>query len=446
MQPGDAQIREDLPSRDVASYTSGMLAVMEDLWRGNSPAGFWRLMSDKTPDSERWTGAIQKASDVLPIAARVDGTGIDALLARTLGEGQFGQGHWRLSLTKQLYYALKPALPASLRRLLRLLHAPVARAGFPLQWPIERRYVQFESDVMRELLLASNEAEVEFVHFWPWGLRFAFVLTHDIESAEGQNQVRRVADLEEGLGFRSSFNFVPEAYSVEQDLLGELRQRGFEIGIHGLNHDGKLFRSEAEFIERARRINRYLAEFGAVGFRAPLTHRRPDWMQALEIEYDLSYFDTDPYEPVPGGTMSIWPFFLGRFVELPYTLAQDYTLTEILRERSARLWLEKLSFIEDHCGLALVNTHPDYLKVDHTWRVYTEFLEELKGRSNYWHALPREVARWWRARARVPRPEALIGAALGKVCLAGSDLSIEVEVNTREGKGKALVAQGGTGR
>ena len=31
-------------------------------------------------------------------------------------------------------------------------------------------------------------------------------------------------------------------------------------------------------------------------------------MQALEIEYDLSFFDTDPCEPIPGGTMSIWPF------------------------------------------------------------------------------------------------------------------------------------------
>ena len=73
-------------------------------------------------------------------------------------------------------------------------------------------------------------------------------------------------------------------------------------------------------------------EFGAVGFRAPLTIRNPEWMQALNIEYDLSFFDTDPFEPIPGGTMSIWPFFTGHFVELPYTLVQDYTLVSVLGE------------------------------------------------------------------------------------------------------------------
>ena len=72
-------------------------------------------------------------------------------------------------------------------------------------------------------------------------------------------------------------------------------------------------------------------------------------MQALEVEYDSSFFDTDPYEPMPGGTMSIWPFFLGHFVELPYTLVQDHTLSVILGERTPRLWLDKVDFIE-HLG------------------------------------------------------------------------------------------------
>ena len=78
--------------------------------------------------------------------------------------------------------------------------------------------------------------------------------------------------------------------------------------------------------------------------------RNPEWMQALEIEYDLSFFDADPYEPMPGGTMSIWPFILGRFVELPYTLIQDHTLTAVLGETTPRLWLEKVDFIERYRG------------------------------------------------------------------------------------------------
>lgn len=178
----------------------------------------------------------------------------------------------------------------------------------------------------------------------------------------------------------------------------ELKARGFEVGCHGLKHDGKLFSTKKEFIKRAAIINERLKGSGMVGFRAPLTHRNPEWMQVLEIEYDLSFFDTDPFEPIPGGAMSIWPFFIGHFVELPYTLVQDYTLTAVLGETSPRIWLEKVDFIEKYRGMALLNSHPDYLKTKRTWDVYHDFLVYMKQRESFWHALPREVAAWWQMR------------------------------------------------
>ena len=65
------------------------------------------------------------------------------------------------------------------------------------------------------------------------------------------------------MGFRSSFNFVPERYGeISLDLLRELKQRGFGIGVHGLKHDGKLFSSKKIFDERAPRINAYLKKWG----------------------------------------------------------------------------------------------------------------------------------------------------------------------------------------
>jgi hypothetical protein len=102
--------------------------------------------------------------------------------------------------------------------------------------------------------------------------------------------------------------------------------------------------------------------------------------------------------------MSIWPFFIGQFVELPYTLVQDYTLTSILGENSPRIWLEKVDFIEKYHGMALVNTHPDYLKSKSTWDIYHEFLQNIKHREEVWHALPRDAAAWWRARANSELP------------------------------------------
>jgi hypothetical protein len=101
---------------------------------------------------------------------------------------------------------------------------------------------------------------------------------------------------------------------------------------------------------------------------------------------------------MPGGTMSLWPFFMGRFVELPYTLVQDYTLTSVLGETSPKTWLDKIDFLERYHGMALINSHPDYLSKKTNWEVYNTFLAAMKNRSGYWHALPREMAKWWRNR------------------------------------------------
>jgi hypothetical protein len=122
-------------------------------------------------------------------------------------------------------------------------------------------------------------------------------------------------------------------------------------------------------------------------------------MQALDIEYDSSFFDTDPFEPIPGGTMSIWPFFCGRFVELPYTLPQDHTLYEMYGPGAVDIWIRKADFIAKWGGMALVNVHPDYTCVRNNIELYKRFLMAVKEKADYWHALPRETARWWRNRA-----------------------------------------------
>jgi peptidoglycan/xylan/chitin deacetylase (PgdA/CDA1 family) len=235
-----------------------------------------------------------------------------------------------------------------------------------------------------------------------------------------------VADLEERLGVRSAFNFVSDDYPLDHGLIRDLQGRGFEVGVHGLRHDGHEFSSRHEFERRAEMVNRRLRELGAVGFRAPLTHRHPGWMQSLGVEYDASFFDTDPFEPIPGGTMSLWPFLLGRFVELPYTLPQDHTLAEVLGERTPALWLTKTSYLARWFGMALVNAHPDYLRLPGRWAMYEEFLETVLAAGDAWRALPRDVARWWRRRATAP-PSELLGApdvAMGRLRLEGGRVEV----------------------
>jgi hypothetical protein len=396
--------------------------VTSNLWHENTPKNFWQCVPDLA--EEVWLQAYQNAlpSLGLPVRAR----DINAVMSLTLGEQQFGSEHWQLNPLKQAYYLIKPLLPRPAINILKKLNTYSVnnREAPQLTWPIEQRLVLFYWNVMKELMDVMEVSSLSFHHFWPEGRQVALVLTHDIETEAGQNYVRAIADLEEQLGFRSSFNFVPERYPLDYTLIDELRSRGFEIGVHGLKHDGKLFRSAEEFNKRAKRINSYLQTFGAVGFRSPLTHRNPDWMQSLDIKYDSSFFDTDPYEPLPGGCMSIWPYRLGHFIELPYTLVQDSTLRTVLGKTNSQLWLDKLDFIEQYYGMALINTHPDYLRDPELLNMYESFLQDVNCRDNYWLALPQEVAEWWRKRTEIASGKETADICLGKILLENRELKI----------------------
>jgi hypothetical protein len=402
--------------------------VTTDLYAANRPSRFWRLTSDD-PAEPVWEEAALAAAAALPAEAQAPS--VNELLERTLGEGQFGPGHWRLPGPQRVYYLVKRLLPRPVIKELRRAHSAAALRDFPLGWPVEDRYRQFLWDTLAGVLARGDRAEARFVFFWPGGHTHALVLTHDIETADGQAWAPRLADLEEDLGFRSSFNFVTERYPIDHGLIQELWRRGFEVGVHGLRHDGREFASRRTFERRARRINEHVARVGAAGFRAPLTHRHPEWMQALDVDYDASFFDTDPLEPIPGGTMSIWPFLLGHFVELPYTLAQDYTLTDVLEQRTPSLWLAKAEYVASRFGMVLGNVHPDYLRRPERWGIYREFLRIMRERPGAWNALPRDVATWWRRRTAACTAELLACPDVREATAHLSETGLEVCVGAR---------------
>jgi peptidoglycan/xylan/chitin deacetylase (PgdA/CDA1 family) len=244
---------------------------------------------------------------------------------------------------------------------------------------------------------------------WPGGKKFAFVLTHDVEGRRGLDRCRELARLEMRLGFRSSFNFVPEGeYSTPEPLRRFLADSGFEIGVHDLHHDGKLYRSREAFKLNAQRINTYLRSWGAVGFRSGFMLHNLDWLRDLDTLYDASTFDTDPFEPQPDAARTIFPFWVGGtegYVELPYTLPQDSTMFLVLGEKNIDIWTRKLDWLANRGGMALVNVHPDYMTFDRRKRageypadLYAEFLAHATARysQDAWFALPRDVAGFYR--------------------------------------------------
>src|SRR5258708_31024537 len=155
-------------------------------------------------------------------------------------------------LVTKLYYFLKPYLPWRLRLALRQWRASYKRRECASVWLIDEK---------------AGKVPPGWPG-WPDGKKFAVVLTHDVEGQRGLDRVTQLAELEMKLGFRSSFNLIPEGeYTVTASLRTWLTERGFEVGVHDLHHDGHLFSSWKSFRRKARRINNHLEEWNAGGFR-----------------------------------------------------------------------------------------------------------------------------------------------------------------------------------
>jgi predicted glycosyltransferase len=348
-------------------------------------------------------------------------------------------------LRNRLYYSIKPLVPLPIRFGIRRWFAVRKRRQVDAAWPI----------------MPGSERPPEGWPGWPEGKQFALVLTHDVEGPSGLDKVTRLMRVESQLGFRSSFNLIPEGpYRVPPEFREQIESNGFEVGVHDLYHDGKLFLTRNEFNRRAVQINHYLKDWGAAGFRSGFMLHNLDWVHELNLQYDASTFDTDPFEPQPQGRNTIFPFWVPRqgesrkqkaesrnpqeaspsafslqpsafshfalrtprpadsqpstinyqpsigYAELPYTLPQDSTLFLLLEERHPDIWFQKLDWIARHGGMVLLDSHPDYMSFGGSTKVgreypvsmYTQFLEYLRSRyaGAYWPALPREVARFVR--------------------------------------------------
>jgi hypothetical protein len=299
------------------------------------------------------------------------------------------------------YYHIKPAIP---RR---------------AQIAIRRRIAAYKRKSHRDIWPIDPAAAIKPKNWigWPENKKFALVLQHDVDAAKGLANCPKLIEFERKLGFRSCFNFVPEDYLTPRELRLGLAEAGFEVGVHGLKHDGKLFKNTSEFHEKAPKINHYLKNWRAVGFSSPSMLRNLSLISELNIEYGCSTFDSDPFEPQSEGVRTIFPFWASNgsgtrtYVELPYTLPQDHGLFIILGESDNQIWKTKLDWLAENGGMALLFTHPDYMNFngsscsleEYPVRLYQDFLEYVQDRyaGQYWNALPREMASFWK-RIAVP--------------------------------------------
>jgi peptidoglycan/xylan/chitin deacetylase (PgdA/CDA1 family) len=299
-----------------------------------------------------------------------------------------------------VFYRLKRVIPRSAQ--LHLRRRLIKRQGSPIfpAWPFEVAGTDLVRIALANALLDRGMDAVRFPWFWPEGATAAVTLTHDVESSDGLTHATVVAEWEEHHGFRSSFNIVSDWYPIDMRQVRDLEGRGHEIGSHAIHHDRSLFASRDSFERQLPLLREAAKRLGAVGFRSPATHRVVDWLAELPFSYDCTMSHSDPYEPIPGGTATIWPFVHGDVVELPYTAPQDYTLFNLLGHRDGAIWQQQLEAIVACNGLFELLTHPDsdYLCRPVIGRAYRDILEAIARRDDLWVALPRDIAAWWRRR------------------------------------------------
>jgi len=309
------------------------------------------------------------------------------------------------SALRTAYYFTRPFLPNGARRTLqRVYFKDFREIPFP-RWPVDSTVEHiFETQLALSLKVQRAET-MPFVWFWPDGAQSCAMMTHDVETSSGRDFCERLMDVDDSFGIKSAFQIVPEGrYAVPHDFLNRIRSRGFEVGVHDLNHDGRLFSHHQLFKRRAERINQYGKEYGATGFRAAVLYRNLDWLDKLDFAYDMSAPNVGHLEAQRGGCCTVMPFFVGDTLELPTTTTQDYSLFHILKQYSIEVWKHQLAAISDKHGLASFIVHPDYVRERRALGTYKQLLAHLVGLKSLrkvWLALPREVNQWWRERSKL---------------------------------------------
>lgn len=283
----------------------------------------------------------------------------------------------------KLYYnVLRPSIPSSYRKRFQKIY---------------RSKVKYDNNFIENFITAAERNKIYDLNknIYPNGFDSSIIITHDVDTEEGFKFIPKVIELSREHNLRSCWYIIPYKYKIDEGIINEILQAGDEIGIHGFNHDGKLFSSLKTFRNRAKFINAAIKKYNAKGFRSPMVHRNLMWLQELDILYDSSCFDYDPFQPFPGGTHTIWPFKFNKLIELPYTVPQDHTLFYELGQTGIDIWMKKIDWIISRKGMVLSITHPDYLKEKDHLQIYRNLLEYINTKENCWKCLPYEMAEWW---------------------------------------------------
>jgi len=321
------------------------------------------------------------------------------------------------------YYLMRPLLPVSVRKHLQKRRLNDWRSlSFP-SWPVDHTVDSLCEELLLQCMRNQGIEKLPFIWFWPDGAPSCAIMTHDVETSAGRDFCDVVMDMDDAYGIKASFQVIPEArYTVHSSYIEGIVSRGFEVSVHDLNHDCRLFSDRERFLERSTKINHYGREYKASGFRSAVLYRNQDWYGDLDFEYDMSVPSVAHLDPQRGGCCTVMPYFIGDKVELPLTMTQDYSLFHILADYSLDLWNRQMDLVMRQHGLVSYIIHPDYVigkRERDLFEALLARLANLRNETGLWIALPKDVARWWKQRNAM------------RIVGTGTDLHIEGEGSER---------------
>jgi hypothetical protein len=262
------------------------------------------------------------------------------------------------------------------------------------------------------LLLISSKKVIPTLSFWKDNRKYAFAVTHDVESRNGfEKQSVNLRRIEERLDIKSSWNFPSHRYHIAQDGIRELVQK-HRIGGHDTSHDGKLALLDRDKLVRRLTLCRTrisdLSGAQVTGFRAPLLQHSHNLLRSVYeagFTYDSSCPTWEPVSSLSGkshGIKTVFPLNLEGLTEIPVTLTQDHQLIYLLRtqpEKCVQYWLEQSNWIKQVGGIVLLLIHPEYsFSEPENSSLYRILLSTFALDKTCWITTTDDLAIWWRTR------------------------------------------------
>ena len=278
-------------------------------------------------------------------------------------------------------------LPNSLRKFIRRL------IGFSNFSQKELLY-DFEKSNLIDLNMEPSES------IWPNNKKCAFISTHDIDSAFGQEYIESFFNIEKKLNIRSTNFWVTNLYKLNHDLLKSAFEAGFEIGLHDYNHDGRLAMLKKEEIKKRIDLSKdFITEYSVTGIRSPGFLRSVNFYSAIKdlFNYDMSIVDYSFLFPFSGdGCRTSLPLYLNNLLLIPNSLIRDGEALALgLKTKEIfNVWLKKYEWLKSKKSLSVLLTHPDkeFSGSKEMLSVYKDFLEYVANDNECWITTAKDLS------------------------------------------------------